>query len=95
MRILEWIFPDANAMKFLLGMIAGFFLALWAWGYMSGIREEFVELDAKLVALEGHLETIEAQLKAYDQLRAQLNTFDQIHLQLANVLRALEQQGRK
>lgn len=89
MDIVKWIFPEANAMKFLLGMIAGFFLALWAWGYMSGVREKFVQLDAKLIAVEAHLETIETQLRTIEQLKAQMNTFDKIQAELVAIRRAL------
>ena len=59
MRILNWLLPDANKTKFLLGMIVGFFLALWAWGYMSGIRQQYLFLDNRLLALQGQLERLE------------------------------------
>lgn len=76
MKLLHAILPDSDTMKSLFGMMIGFFLALWAWGYMSGVREKFVVLDSELVVLHNQLNALTTQLARLEKLYAHLQAFE-------------------
>lgn len=67
-RVLRAILPDSDTLKFLMGMILGFFLALWAWGSLSGVRDQFVVLDSRLVELRRELDALSPRLTELERL---------------------------
>jgi hypothetical protein len=92
MRLLSAILPDSDTMKFLLGMIVGFFFALWAWGSLSGVREQFVVLDSRLVELRRELNALAPRLTELEKLDTRLVAVEKLEEEL-RLLRQSQRPG--